>query len=346
MIRLQSHLQIGKQIGAGFFGQVYLASDRVHGEVAVKVLTQHSAETPAEWQARKAGLLQEGQHLSQATHRNVVQVHHALESENSDAVLLVMEYCRGGSLQSQCENGPMQLQKVVRAATDVCLGLEALHARGMLHRDIKPGNLLQDTVGRTKLGDFGLVTDATILGYGSQVGYMDHIAPEVWAGAGTSAKTDLWALGMTLYRLIHGASWYSSIAEPAAAIQAGGFANGLAWLPHVPKKWRTFLRKLLSDDPSRRFQSANQVATALATLPAIEGLECSVKPGLIEWWHTGQRRKTNVIWTRHSARRHEWRAWSEPLSSGNNRNLGGSNGIISKSDAVAQLEEFFTNFNP
>lgn len=193
---------MGARISAGHFGEVFLAKDLVHGDVAVKVLERAATESAADWQLRRDGLVKEGQRLKQATHKNVVNVLHVLESETSDAVHLVMEFCSGGSLQAPYEKGPMTLRHVRKVATDVCFGLQALHARGMLHRDIKPGNLLLNSSGITKLGDFGLVTDNIILGYASQAGYADHLAPEIWHGSGTSVVTDVWALGVTLYRLI------------------------------------------------------------------------------------------------------------------------------------------------
>src|SRR4030088_309089 len=110
-----------------------------------------------------------------------------------------MALCPGGSLQTAFEAGPMTLPAVRKAGTEVLMGLTALHARQMLHRDIKPGNVLIDAEGGAKLGDFGLVTDDLVLGYGSQAGYYDHIAFEVWHGNGTSARSDIWAFGMTLF---------------------------------------------------------------------------------------------------------------------------------------------------
>jgi serine/threonine protein kinase len=142
---------------------VHLATDDVHGQVAVKVLIQLPGEDSKDWAARKENLLAEGQHLSTAAHPNVVRVHHLLQSESDDSILLVMEYCAGGSLQGAFESGPMTLSEVRRLSTDVCLGLNALHSHGMLHRDIKPGNILLTSANVTKLGDFGLVTDELIL---------------------------------------------------------------------------------------------------------------------------------------------------------------------------------------
>ena len=190
MATLKSGLRLVNKIGEGHFGKVYIADDPVQGTVAVKRVVRDPTNSDAEWDARKVALLKEAQHLKQATHRNVVQVHHLLEDETGDAILFVMDHCSGGSLQTAYENGPMPLAVLRKITTDITQGLQALHARNMLHRDIKPGNLLINNDGVAQLGDFGLVTDDLILGYGSQAGYWDYIAPEIYAGGGTSTKTD------------------------------------------------------------------------------------------------------------------------------------------------------------
>jgi len=341
MSDFKSNLQLGRRIGGGHFGDVHIAKDDVHGEVAVKILKQRPGESAADWQARKQTLLQEGQHLSQAAHWNVVRVYNLLESNTDDAILLVMSYCTGGSLQPAFESGPMVLSEVRRLSTDVCMGLNALHARGMLHRDIKPGNILLTAENVAQLGDFGLVTDNLILGYGSQAGYADHVAIEVWNGSGTSIKSDIWALGMTIYRLLHGAQWYSTLPDPRHAIPRGGFAKSLPWLPHVPDRWRRAVRKMMHDDPQHRYQCANQVMGSLAQLPILPQWSCTVTAPEVRWTRTTKNRRMNVVWTRHSSNAHEWTAWSEPLGVGRNRTLGGSNGTITRAEVEKQLKQFF-----
>ena len=342
MSDLKSNLKLGRKIGKGHFSVVHLATDDVHGDVAVKVLRQQPGESATEWLARKDGLLQEGQHLSQATHPNVVRVHHLLESSTDDAILLVMSYCAGGSLQTIFEAGPMVLSEVRRISTDVCMGLGALHSRGMLHRDIKPGNILLTADNVAQLGDFGLVTDNLILGYGSQVGYADHLAKEVWNGGATSVKTDVWALGMTIYRLLHGSEWYSSLpAAPRDVIRHGGFARSLPWLPHIPDRWRRTVRKMMHDDPQHRYQSSGQVMSALAQLPILPEWSCTVTAPEVRWTRETDNRCIKATWTRHAQNAHEWSAWSEPLAQGRNRTLGGSNSILNRAQAENQLKDFF-----
>lgn len=220
-------LEIDRKLGNGFFGDVYLGKDSVHGTVAVKVLARKPEHSEEEWQEIKTSFLAEAQKLSKARHRNVVQVFHIEELPDGESIRFCMAYCPGGSLQSAFEKGPMTLAAVRKAGTEVLLGLGALHAREMLHRDIKPGNVLLDGASVAQLGDFGLVTDDLLLGYGSQAGYSDHIAHEVWNGKGTSTKSDIWAFGMTLFRLLHGKAWYEEAPDPRDIVLGGGFVETL-----------------------------------------------------------------------------------------------------------------------
>ena len=334
-------LQIGRRLGNGHFGVVFLGQDGVHGRVAVKVLARKPIHSDAEWQPFKRSFLAEAQNLSKATHRNVVQVYHIEELPDGNSIRFCMAYCPGGSLQSAFETGPLTLPTVRKAGTEVLMGLAALHARQMLHRDIKPGNILIDGDGIAQIGDFGLVTDDLLLGYGSQAGYGDHIAYEVWQGGGTSAKSDIWAFGMTLFRLIHGKEWYEEAPDPRTIVTNGGFVGTLKWLPHVPKSWRRAIRKMMNDDPASRYQTASQALEALSRLPITPTWSATVTPDLVRWERTNKTRRNVVDWKRHSPRRHEWAAWSEPLGKGRKMTLGGSGGIVGSRQAIAGLEAYF-----
>ncbi len=334
-------LQIGQKLGAGHFGVVYLGNDSIHGEVAVKVLERKAGQDDAEWDLHKASFLSEAQNLSKAKHPNVVQVFHIEELPGGQSIRFCMAYCPGGSLQALYEQGPMNLKSVRKIATEVAIGLGALHTRGLLHRDIKPGNILIDSQGTAQIGDFGLVTDRLIAGYGSVAGYSDHIAYEVWGGAPTSVKTDFWAFGMTLFRLLHGKDWYERSPAPRSVVANGGFVNSLTWLPHIPKAWRSAIRRMLNDDPKARYQSDQQLLNALSNLP-IPAWTVTVSPAKVVWEMLDGTRKKIVEWTTHSARSHSWSAWSEPLrGSGRKRTLGGSGGTIGKVEVLRQLNGFF-----
>jgi serine/threonine-protein kinase len=340
-VALTASLTPIKQIGSGAFGTVFLAADPVHGDVAVKVIMKAPGESDPEWAVRKVALLQEGQNLKKAVHRNVVPVYQLLEQDTPNAMLLVMDYCGGGSLQPRFDGGPMPIDKVLKVATEVTQGLQCLHGKGMIHRDIKPGNILVTSGGVHKLGDFGLVTDRLLLGYASQAGYLDHIAPEVHSKGSTSAKTDVWALGMTFYRLLHGKGWYEESPRPVTTIPAGGFADKLKWLPHIPQEWRRIVRSMLRDDPARRLPTATAVFAALSSLPAEPAWQCDVTPGEVRWVRTAKTRRIRVAWAR-SGLKHEWRAWSEPLGpTGRSMSLASSSGTVSRADAEKGLRAFF-----
>lgn len=336
-----SDLKIGEKLGNGAFGEVFRGQDPAHGEVAVKVLKREAFHDDAIWPAYKAGYLVEAKNLAKASHRNVVQVHHVVEAPDGDSVFICMAFCPGGSLQSPFEAGPMTLAAVRKVATEVLMGLGAMHARGMVHRDIKPANILLNGKAEAQISDFGLVTDDLVLGYGSQAGYSNHIAFEVWNGKGTSAKSDVWALGMTLYRLLHGKVWYDEADSPRAIIKHGGFADTLRWLPHIPKAWRRVIRKMLNDDDAARYQNAAQSLKALAPLPISPAWETVVGADCIRWEQLKGTRRVVVEWARISARKHEWKAWSEPLGKGQNKRLAASDGIVTRAEAVKGLEAFF-----
>ncbi|WP_408889285.1 serine/threonine-protein kinase [Myxococcus faecalis] len=269
-------LVINEILGAGHFAEVRSGKDPIHGDVAVKILKRISGETDFSWKARQNLVLKEGKLQSNATHENIVRVHYT--KTHSQIPILVMELCRGGSLLEKYETGPLPLPEVRRLLTDATTGLCTLHSRGMLHRDIKPSNILiDDSRGRAKLGDFGLVTDEFILGYASDRGYQDHLALEVFQGKGTSFKTDIWAMGMTAYRLLHGKAWYDmTVGQARYSIPNGGFAKKLRWLPHIPDSWQRFVRKSMNDAPERRFLTAQAMLDGLARLNITPAWDCTV----------------------------------------------------------------------
>jgi serine/threonine protein kinase len=341
-----TQLALGSQIGGGHFGDVFEAQCPLNGRVAVKLLRQNPGESNSDWAARSAELLSEAQKLKSAQHRNVVGVHQVVKDANG-VVHLVAEFCRSGSLEGPYLAGPMPLHEVRRIATDACAGLECIHSRGMVHRDVKPGNILGDD-GVFKIGDFGLVTDRLLKGYASAAGYTSHLAPEVFGATGaTSPKTDVWALGMTAYRLLHGHGFYQdqfgmvSPTEFETRITRGGFSQSLPWLPHVPEKWRRFVRKAMHDDSTRRFQSAHEMSQALALLPVEPLWSCRYKYDLITWEQSKNGRTTSVEWSIHSPRKH---SWSANRMGGGKRSMrvGGTGGaIVNLATVRAQLEDFF-----
>ena len=276
-----------------------------------------------------------------------MEVLQAVKDPNG-VVHLVAEFCDGGSLDSVYQKGPMPLLKVRKVITDICRGLDCIHSHQMIHRDIKPANILSHD-GTYKIGDFGLVSDRLILGYGSVDGYISHLAPEVFGTPGvTSAKTDVWALGMTVYRLLHGHGFYQDAfglitsADMQARISNGGFSHKLPWLPHIPDAWRKFVRKAMHDDTAQRFQTAHEMSQALALLPVSPDWKCDYKFDHLVWKRTVGGRTITVEWRIHSPRKHEWAAHRTGAGK-RSVCIGGAPGkIVNFSTAKTQMEEFFS----
>jgi eukaryotic-like serine/threonine-protein kinase len=341
-----SQLKLEEVIGHGHFGDVHAAVDPLHGKVAVKVLRQLDDETKEEWEARKDDIMSEAQTLKAAEHPNVVRVLNICRHDEDNRLHMVCEFCDGGSVAGEYAAGPIPLHRVRDIITDVCLGLEAIHERQMIHRDIKPGNILRS--GKTwKIGDFGLVSDSIIDGYASATGYSDHLPPEFWKRDITSTKTDVWALGMTVYRLLHGHPFYihhfRQLNGPTVRelVENGGFASRLPFLHHIPNAWRKFIRKALHDETDRRFQSIFALSQALADLPVEPDWECDFLPNRTVWTREKSGRKIEVTWIVDSERKHRWQATS--TGGQRNRGLGGGASVLSRSDLNRDLDTFFAN---
>ena len=332
---MKLQVDMSAPLGRGYFGAVYPGVDPVQGNVAVKFFERKAAEPDLVWQKRRADLLREGRSLSSARHANVVSVFSISETDDSKGIRLVLEFCTGGSLEKAIDPAPLTLTRARSIATDVVMGLHALHARGMIHRDIKPANILLDANGRAKLGDFGLVTDDIVLGYAGQAGYMNHVAKEIHDGsAGTSVRSDVWAFGMTLYRVIHGQAFYKEQFPPQLEIPKGGYATKPPWLPHVLDGWRRLIRKAMNDDRDKRHQSCDQLLNAIAALP-VSDWTCDVQTAKITWTTQRGDRRIEVVQNRATK---AWEARTVPVAAGQARRL--------KAGAdVSTLEHFFERFS-
>ena len=337
-----SALRLGPEIGSGNFGKVHECIHPVQGNIAVKLLEKKTGEPEDDWQQRKLDLLAEAQHLKNAEHERVVKVFDVVHDAQEDKIYLTLELCQG-SLGGFYDNGPLDLSTLRTYLNDTATGLCCIHNRGIIHRDIKPMNILLDSCGRAKLGDFGLVTDRLVLGYGSMAGYSDHIAHEVWQTGQTSYKSDIWAFGMTAYRLLIGKTFYDSLPLPRDEVKLGGYSSKLHWFPHIPKQWRSFIKKCMADNPNDRYPTAESMQTAISNLPIQPNWTCQYTPSLITWKRIKSNREIIVKYTILSPRKHEWDAISRPIrGSGRDRCLAGSGGIISRIDAMRELKDFLT----
>jgi serine/threonine-protein kinase len=230
--------------------------------------------------------------------------------------------------------------------------------RGMIHRDLKPSNVLRK--GRSfKLADFGLVTDELVKGYATRQGYTEHLAPETFDIGVTSTATDVWAMGMTTFRVLNGEPWYDECLsdlgvdrnDPIAAaprleelVTSGTFPQKLRWMPHVPRAWRRFVNKALCLSTTSRYRTGGAMLSGMHGMRVPHGpsWECTYDAALIRWKRARGDRDEVVEWHRHSPRKHEYVAFTEPnTASGSRRTLEKSTGMLSRNAVMRALQDFF-----
>jgi serine/threonine-protein kinase len=173
----------------------------------------------------------------------------------------------GGSLEDEFSGGVVDVSTALNLIADACRGAEFAHMNGYIHRDIKPANIMMSEEERAKLSDFGLAPRVGPDQRASPYGYVAHCAPEVIRGSQTSPQTDVYALGVTLYRLLNGDAF---LPDPATitgdlddAIIAGSFPNRSRFRDHIPEGVRRLVRKSIHVDPQKRTPSATALRHAI-----------------------------------------------------------------------------------
>ncbi|MET9432860.1 serine/threonine-protein kinase [Streptomyces sp. NPDC006551] len=219
---LAGRYRLGETIGRGGMGKVWRAHDEVlHRIVAVKELTAGRFVAEADRLVLHARTQKEARAAARITHPGVVTVHDVLEHD--DRPWIVMQYVDGPSLADAAkEAGTIEPREAARIGLHVLGALRAAHAAGVLHRDVKPGNVLLARDGRVLLTDFGIAAiegDSTITRTGELVGSIDYLAPERVRGGDPGPASDLWSLGATLYTAVEGSSPFRR-SSPISTMQA------------------------------------------------------------------------------------------------------------------------------
>ncbi|MGX5184890.1 serine/threonine-protein kinase [Streptomyces avermitilis] len=219
---LAGRYRLVDSIGSGGMGRVWRAHDEVlHRAVAVKELTAALYVSESDRPRLLARTNAEARAAARINHSAVVTVHDVLEHDNRPWI--VMELVEGGSLADAVkERGRVEPLEAARIGLWVLRGLRAAHSAGVLHRDVKPGNVLLATDGRVLLTDFGIAQvegDTTITRTGEIVGSVDYLAPERVRGHDPGPSSDLWALGATLYAAVEGKSPFRRT-SPLSTMQA------------------------------------------------------------------------------------------------------------------------------
>ena len=255
-------LVVLEKIGRGSFGDVYRAWDpRLDREVALKLIPEDTSESAA------SPVVEEGRLLARVRHPNVMVVYGAERIEGR--VGIWTEYIRGETLASEvARRGPLPADEAARVGVDVCAALGAVHAAGLLHRDVKAQNILRDATGRIALGDFGtgieLADDAGVSD--PQIaGTPLYLAPEVIAGKPATIASDLYGVGVLLYFLVTGGHPVRgrTLAEIKRAHATGERVPVGEARPDLPRTFIDIIDTLLATQPGHRYQTAAAVEAAL-----------------------------------------------------------------------------------
>lgn len=254
-----------ERVGSGGMGIVFKGYDRaLQRIVAVKVLSPHLAAAAAS----RARFLREARAAAAVNHEHVVSIHAV--GEHKGLPYLVMQFVSGRSLQERLEtDGALGLQQVLRIGVQAAQGLAAAHAQGLIHRDVKPGNiLLENSIERVKLTDFGLARAANSpgdTGVGVIAGTPEFMAPEQVKGEQLDARADLFGLGCVLYEMSTGTSPFRAESVPVTWGKVCEYDPPLVseLKPDLPSWFAQLVRSLLAKRREERFGDATDLARVL-----------------------------------------------------------------------------------
>ncbi len=269
--------EIEAAIGAGGMGEVYRAKDtRLDRVVAIKVLPAHLAAQPE----LRQRLEREARAVSSLNHPHICALYDIGHQDGLD--FLVMEYLEGETLAERLAKGPLPTEQVVRYGEEIADALDKAHRQGMVHRDLKPGNIMLTKAG-AKLLDFGLAKATAVVGpaipglstsptrstpitaEGTVVGTFQYMAPEQLEGKEADARSDIFAFGAVLYEMATGRKAFQgkSQASLIASILSSEPPPISTLQPMTPPAFDQLVKTCLAKDPDERWQTAHDVMLQL-----------------------------------------------------------------------------------
>ncbi|ROO89215.1 serine/threonine protein kinase [Actinocorallia herbida] len=261
--RVAGRFTLRRELGRGGMGVVWLADDeRLARKVALKEILTPAGIPEEEAAELRERLLREGRAAARVVHAGAAAVYDVLLEDSS--VYMVMEYVEGRSLDALVtESGPLPPERAARICLLLLEALAAAHACGVVHRDVKPANVLVTAGDRVKLVDFGIALaegDTRLTRSGAVIGSPGYMAPEQLRGTEASAASDLWALGATLYFAVEGRDAFTG---PTFTAIVANILEGAPAAPAHAGPLEGLLAALLRKDPAAR-PTAAEVQPALA----------------------------------------------------------------------------------
>jgi serine/threonine protein kinase len=279
--------RIERELGRGGMASVYLARDvELQRPVAVKVLAEHLGAD----ETFRGRFVREARLAGRLSDPNIVQVYDAGETDGRP--FIVMEYVSGSTL---AECGKVSPRRAVELGLQACAGLQHAHDRGLVHRDVKPGNLLLREDGVLKIADFGIARAAETTRHtqvGTLLGTAAYLAPEQIAGGDATPASDIYSLGAVLYELLTGRPPYvfQSLAELAAQQAEGAIAPVRDLEAEVPAELEAAVMHALAREPRFRPAASADLAHELAaaaqrpTRPLPQPRRFEATSGRRGWW--------------------------------------------------------------
>lgn len=258
-----SHYRIITKVGSGGMGEVYLAQDtELDRRVALKFLPLHLC--PDEDCRRR--FRREAQAAARLNHPNIIHVYEVSEQEGRP--FFAMEHIEGRTLKDCIRDREMRLKEILELIVQVCEGLQAAHEAGVIHRDIKPTNIILDSHGRVRIVDFGLASvkgSAHLTKTGSTMGTIGYMSPEQVRGEETDHRSDLFSLGVVFYELITGRAPFTAESEAATmhAITQSEPEPIARYRRRTSDGLQAIVSKLLDKNTATRYQHADGLLSDL-----------------------------------------------------------------------------------
>ncbi len=264
---LASRYELGERLGSGGMSTVVLAFDRrLERHVAVKLLAEHLADD----QQFVSRFRREALSAARLVHPNIVQVFDFGLDEASGRHYIVMEHVEGQSgAEILRDRGVLPVSEALGILAQACRGLDYAHRNGVVHRDVKPGNLLRSTDGVVKLADFGIAKalseESSITQVGSVLGTAAYLAPEQATGVEATARSDIYSLGVVSYQFLSGRLPYEAATLTELALKQQREAPPLLdhVNPEVTPQLAAAVDRALALEPADRYSSAEDLREAL-----------------------------------------------------------------------------------
>jgi serine/threonine-protein kinase len=268
---LSGRYKLEAKLGSGGMSTVYLARDStLDRAVAVKVMHREMSEQPDQLERFR----QEARAVAKLSHPNVVAVIDA--GEDGGHPYIVFEYVEGETLKQRIARlGPLQTQEALAYAIEIARGLTVAHARNMVHRDIKPQNVLIDAEGRAKLTDFGIsrqLEQDGMTATGRVLGTTDYVAPEQAMGHGVDPRSDIYSLGVVLYEMLVGQVPFHADSQVGVAMKHVNeeLPDVQQRRPEVSAAAALVVERATAKDPSQRYGEVGEMIDDLSTALEVE----------------------------------------------------------------------------